>query len=156
MGELRQLRAPKEIRTQEQRKLAKFAEIPEEQIECRGGRHKWPYDEWRPRLEPRHPDGMDVSLEQSGVFYIAERCLNGCGRERHMVTAPGRFGVIESRQYKDPDGTWVAIHETDDLDIRPSEWREQKFRLHEDKIRRLFGAAQRAAAPEAAFSGSMS
>ena len=155
MGELRQLRAPKEIRTQEERKLAKFAEIPDEQIECRGGRHKWPYDEWRPRLDPRQPVGMDVSLEQSGVYYIAERCLNDCGRERHMVTAPGQFGVIETRQYKDPDGTWVTIHEDDDLDMKPSSWREEKFRRHEEKIRHLFGAA-RHAVPAAAFSGSVS
>lgn len=145
----------REIRPQKRRREDKLASIPDEQVECRGGRHLFPYDIWNPKTEPRKPTGMDVDFDHTGVYLIRERCTRGCGRVRNLVTAPREFGVIDRRWYEDPDKTWITIHEVDDYGISKSDFRQERFRRNQDVIAKLFRVSRQGSA-EAKFSGGAS
>jgi hypothetical protein len=70
-------------------------------LACRGQGHNWPK---LPRKKGRLPRGVRLSIyDEFGCFAITQRCLDGCGKERTLITLPGgQLDLPAKYQYNNP------------------------------------------------------
>jgi hypothetical protein len=111
---------------------SKIEEIPDNQLACRAGRHKWPGDD----LEAGKPlpKGLKaIPTAQRGVYQLVDECQR-CGKVRRMDTLPrGVYDVSAEYSYADPKD-WVTVDP--DLDVTKRDLRQENFRRN---AKRLFG-----------------
>lgn len=120
-------------------------EVPDPQVECRGGNHRWP--RW---TDPKGANGLPAGMVtgpigEDGSFTVTETCGagrrdRGCGKKRwYESDADGVIGDVTYRGYKDPRD-WVRFRRAQEM--RKSDFRQERLRRHH---RELTGAARAAA-----------
>jgi hypothetical protein len=94
----------------------KVDEIPDRQLACRAGRHKWPLDELE--VGKKAPKGLEISPSPSG-YQLDDVCTR-CGKTRTFTTHGNILDDTTDRRYKDPKD-WVKLDR--DLEVTKNKLR---------------------------------
>lgn len=109
----------RQLRTPEQMKNDKLAEMSAEQVFCGAYGHAWP-SEQKGGLKPgKAPRGLSAVPYRHGGYQVKEHCDNKCGRIRVWDTRPdGTFNLEVHYTYQqDKSRPWVIIHEDEGVVI---------------------------------------
>lgn len=113
----------------------KVSEIPDDQLACRAGRHKWPSDDLQ--TGKPLPKGLravpyqDGEQRRLGVFQLIDECQR-CGKKRVMDTLPrGVYDVSAWYNYTDPKD-WVKLDQS--LNIHKRDLRAENFARNADRL----------------------
>ena len=107
------------LRTPEQMRADKLAQMSAEQVFCGAYGHAWP-SEQKGGLRPgKAPRGLTAVPYREGGYQVKEHCANRCGRIRLWDTRPdGRFDLEVHYTYQqDKSRPWVTIHDDDGITI---------------------------------------
>lgn len=93
----------------ERRRVAtRVSEIPDNQLACRAGRHKWPLDDLQ--YGKPVPKGLQAIPQVDGCYQLRDVCQR-CGKVRVLTTLPkGVFDVSADYDYRNPSD-WVTLGE---------------------------------------------
>jgi hypothetical protein len=133
------------VTTPERELLALLNTVPDTQVRCRAGRHKWPFDDAVPG-KPL-PRGISARPQADGTSLIVEAC-GRCGKERRFLTGVG--GALtgdETFGYSKPKD-WVQIPR--EYGAGPRTFRREQLRRLQEQISVLVAKADIQARAEAA------
>jgi len=121
-------------RLSRQRIATRLSEIPDGQLACRAGRHKWALDELETgKPLPKGLTAIPVadSEQRRGVYQLRDVC-NRCRKVRIVTTLPnGIYDVNADYAYHDPDD-WVKL--AAELDVTKRDLRAENVARNADRL----------------------
>jgi hypothetical protein len=124
------------VTTPERELLALLNTVPDTQVRCRAGRHKWPFDDAVPG-KPL-PRGISARPQVDGTALIVETCAR-CGKERRFMTGEGgALTGFETFGYSKPKD-WVQIPR--EYGAGPRTFRREQLRRLQEQIGMLVARA---------------
>ena len=106
-----------------------LAEVSDDIVACRAGRHRWPSDNLQPGTQL--PRGFRPVLQLDGCVQITESCYR-CGKTVSYLTGPGgtwQYGA--RRRYADPE-QWKTF--TIESGITKSSFRAELYRRVNEQL----------------------